>query len=100
MGGFPKWSPDGTELFYTNFSGAYYSVAIAVKDDVLIPGTAKLMFKLPDNEYSPFYDVSPDGQRFLFARSPDIVGDERNHPIVVVNWFKELREKMETVKDR
>jgi len=100
LGGFPKWSPDGTELFYTNFSGAYYSVAIAVKDDVLIPGTPKLMFELPDNEYSPFYDVSPDGQRFLFARSIDTVGDERNHPIVVVNWFKELREKMAALKER
>ncbi len=100
LGGVPKWSTDGTELFYTNFSGAYYSVAIEVKDDVLIPGTPKLMFKLPDDEYSKFFDVSPDGQRFLFARSSDIVGDERSHPIVVVNWFKELREKMETVKDR
>ncbi len=85
---------------YTNFSGAYYSVAIPVKDDVLIPGTPKLMFTLPDNEYSPLYDVAPDGQRFLFARSSDVVGDEQNHPIVVVNWFKELREKMAAVKNR
>ncbi len=100
LGGVPKWSPDGTELFYTNFSGAYYSVAIAVKDDVLIPGTPKLMFKLLDDEYSEFFDVAPDGQRFLFARSSDIVGDQRSHPIVVVNWFKELREKMAAVKER
>ncbi|MCH7884508.1 MAG: protein kinase [Planctomycetes bacterium] len=100
LGVFPTWSPDGTELFYTNDGSEFYSVAIEVKDDVLIPGIPKLLFKLSDNEYSDHFDVAPDGQRFLFSRLPGNEGDERIHPTVVVNWFKELREKMATVKGR
>ncbi len=98
-GQFPQWSPKGTELFYTNGGSEYYSVAIEVKGDVLIPSTPKLMFKL-DDMYSEFFDVAPDAQRFLFQRLPAIEGDGRNNPIVVVNWFTELKEKMATVKGR
>jgi serine/threonine-protein kinase len=103
VGGFPKWSPDGTELFYVNGDNECFSVAIEVKDSVVIPSTPKLMFTLPDNEYLDFYDfytVAPDGQRFLLARTLDNGGEGSERPIVVVNWFKELREKMAAVKDR
>ena len=96
----PAWSPDGNELFYTNGSGEYYSVAIAVKDDVLIPGTPKLMFTLPIGEYSETLEVAPDGQRFLFSKTPGNEGDGQNHPTVVVNWFAELKEKMADAKGR
>ena len=67
IGAFPMWSPDGTELFYTNDGTQYFSVAINTKDGVLIPGSPELMFKLPDDEYTDFFDVAPDGQRLLFA---------------------------------
>ncbi len=95
---YPKWSRDGTELFYTNDGSEYYSVAITVQDDVLIPGTPKLMFKLQDAAYSDFFDVAPDGQRFLFGMLPEKNGGMRIQPTVVVNWFKELREKMATAE--
>ncbi len=100
LGRLPKWSPDGTELFYANNDSEYYSVTIEMKDNAVIPSTPKLMFKLPVNEYSKTFNVAPDGQRFLFERTTDAVGDQNDHPIVVVNWFRELREKMSTVKDR
>ena len=98
LGAHPQWSYDGTELFYTNDGTEYYSVAIDTIDDVLIPGSPELMFKLPDDEYSDSFDVAPDGQRFLFGRLPEKERDGQNHPVVVVNWFKELRERMATVK--
>ena len=100
MGAFPKWSPDGTELFYTSADGEYYSVAIEMKDDVMIPGTPTLMFRLRDIEYSPFFDVAPGGQRFLFQRLLNNEAGERRQPTVVINWFKELTEKMATVKNK
>ena len=100
LGGYPKWSPDGTELFYTNDSSEYFSVAIDTTEDVLNPGRPELMFRLPDGEYTDFFDVTPDGQRFLFGSLPEKEGNGQNHPVVVVNWFKELREKMATVKGR
>ena len=56
--------------------------------------------ELRDDEYTDLFDVAPDGKRFLFASLPGKEGDGQNHPIVVVNWFKELEEKMATVKGR
>ncbi|MCH7871222.1 MAG: PD40 domain-containing protein [Planctomycetes bacterium] len=100
LGTLPRWSPDGTELFYTSDGGAYFSVAIEVKDGVLVPNAPKLMFELPDEEYYDFFNVAVDGQRFLLRRTPDIERLGRNHPTVVVNWFREIAEKMGTVKAR
>jgi Tol biopolymer transport system component len=97
---YPKWSPDGTELFYTNSSGEFYSVSIDVKDGVLSPGGPKLMFELRDSSYAERFDVAPDGQRFLISRTQDSKTSGRQHPTLVVNWFAELKQKMATVKDR
>jgi hypothetical protein len=47
---------------------------------------------------SPNYDVSPDGQHFLMLKptvSPQAAPTEIN---VVLNWFKELKEKVPTGK--
>ena len=95
-----RWLPDGAELFYADGAGNFYSVAIDAKDGALTPSSPKLMFRLPDALYSDWYNVAPDGQRFLFRRSQGGETDKRRHPTVVVNWFAELREKMATVKDR
>ena len=89
----PKWSPDGTELFYTNDDAEFYSVAIELRDGVLKPGSPELMFDLPDDTYSRGFDVAPDGQRFLLSRLQDSDARGRRTPTVVVNWFAELREK-------
>ena len=96
----PKWSPDGTELFYINGERHFFSVAIDVKDGVLSPGSPKLLFELPSNLDSDVYDVAPDGERFLFSRTQDSEAGERRGPIVVVNWFDELRHKVATMKAR
>jgi len=100
LGFYPKWSPDGTELFYTDGAGKYYSVAIDTTDGVLTPSAPTLMFELPDALYSDLYNVAPNGQRFLFRRFQGGEPDKRRHPTVVVNWFAELRDKMAKVKVR
>ena len=100
LGILPEWAPDGAELFYTDGKGKFYSVAIDTKDGVLTPSSPTLMFELSDALYSDAYNVAPDGQRFLFRRFQGGEPDKRRHPIVVVNWFAELTEKMATVKDR
>ncbi len=108
LGTSPKWSSDGTELFYTDDGSQFYSVAIEVKDDVVIPSAPMLMFELPKGVYAKrvnavsaeIFNVAPDGQRFLFGKSQESARVGRNYPTVVVNWFKELREKMAAVKDR
>ncbi len=41
------------------------------------------------------YDVTPDGQRFVFVQPLEEEGDDRPHHInVVLNWFEELKERV------
>jgi hypothetical protein len=41
----------------------------------------------------PFYDVSPDGQRFLMLKPVDSQASAPTHINVVLNWFSELKQK-------
>jgi serine/threonine-protein kinase len=90
-GTMPKWSPDGTLLYYLSRN---IMMAVPIKTSPNFDsGTPKALFDL--NEYrnsggkgiwSPGYDVAPDG-RFLVAR---LVSEEKPEIVVVVNWFDEL----------
>jgi hypothetical protein len=86
----PRWSHDGRELYYRNFS-QLMSVAVttastfqAGKPDPLFEG----IFDLRTNS-GITYDVDPKGTRFLMIRP----ADESTAPSVtiVLNWFDELR---------
>jgi hypothetical protein len=43
----------------------------------------------------PAYDVTPDGQRFLLAKTGGQAPEEIN---VVLNWFADLKQKAPTQK--
>jgi len=45
---------------------------------------------LPTTLTSPFYDVSPDGQRFLMIKGSDQAAS-LNQIVVVQNWVEELK---------
>ena len=45
------------------------------------------------SQVSPMYDVSRDGQSFLVLRGDQDVGSELQ-PIVVLNWFEEIKRRM------
>jgi hypothetical protein len=56
-------------------------------------GTPRILFErhyMPTTGFVPFYAVTADGQRFVFAKD-----DEKATPItqisVVENWFDELK---------
>lgn len=95
----PVWAPSGRELFFRHgekmmvvdvtaapaFSTSRPRVLFEVRYEVscLVPGMR-------------FYDVSPDGQRFLMVK-----GDTQAAPRqlrLVVNWFEELKAKVPTVQ--
>jgi hypothetical protein len=40
------------------------------------------------------YDIAPDGERFLMVRQP-VGGEVLTNLAVVVNWFAELRQRLE-----
>ena len=88
----PRWSKDGTELFYVEGD-----TLIAVKVTTapsFSPGSAERLFSSPSlvEQWSyPAYDVSADGQRFVLIEP---VGGPQPAAIrVVQNWYEEFRDR-------
>ncbi len=59
----PLWRGDGREIFYFNKEGMVTAMEVNASGTTFQPGTAKPLFKAPAGVL--FWDVAPDGQRFL-----------------------------------
>jgi dipeptidyl aminopeptidase/acylaminoacyl peptidase len=85
----PVWSRDGKELFYRG--GDNLMSIDVLSTSPLKLGARKKLFDV--SAYEPGYfhdfDVSPDGQRFLFIRAEP--GTRPTHVEVILNWFPELQ---------
>ena len=55
-------------------------------------GRPRVLF---EGKYSPYYDVSLDGQHFLMIESDDESASRQVR--VVLNWFEELKRLVPTV---
>lgn len=91
----PRWSPNGRELFFDDGTGLLFSVPVgtgptfAPGTPVAIPPAALL------SRATPFYDITPDGRRFVRVRLA--VGNQPpggGQVVVVDNWFGELKARM------
>jgi eukaryotic-like serine/threonine-protein kinase len=85
----PLWRRDGKELFYLSSLGG-----TAMKVDVNTSGVfqasvPKALFKVPPGV--SFWDVSPDGKRFLMANPPAEGPSMQPKFTVVLNWTSLLR---------
>jgi Tol biopolymer transport system component len=84
-GGFaPRWRADGRELFYLTPAGSLIAVSVTPTHGPRT-GSSERLFNIPG--VAPEWDVSQDGQRFLFA-VPTAPPASYN---VVVNWQSMLR---------
>jgi Tol biopolymer transport system component len=97
----PRWRGDGRELFYIARDGSLMSVRISGQSRLQSSAAARLCQSPVTGERGPgagtraSYDVSPDGQRFLFAAASS--SKARSGPIsIVVNWPA----KLGTIADR
>jgi serine/threonine protein kinase/Tol biopolymer transport system component len=85
-GGFsPRWRGDGKELFYAASDRSIMSVEVKAGSTFEV-GSTKALFAAPLEaaNVENRYEVSADGQRFLFNT---LSGDAASMPItVVVNW--------------
>jgi len=88
----PRWGSDARELFFR-----YGSAVMVVTVDATANfshGTPRVLFEGGGymHNFSPSYDVSPDGQRFLMLRDAEQTDQEAENTqlIVVENWFEEL----------
>ena len=100
----PTWSPDGSALIYLRGLPPNAVMRVTVQDDAAaggtVVGTAELLF---DYRYFAragprYYDVSPDGERFLMIGSNSQTGTDSGESLrqinVVLNWFEELKERV------
>jgi hypothetical protein len=95
-GGFPRWRGDSRELFYLDAAWKIIAVPLAADGAFSIAASQELFaapgLPVPAMTVGHPYDVTPDGQRFLFSvLSGDV---SPTTPItVVVNWPVRLDRK-------
>ena len=83
-GSLPRWRSDGAELFYISAPGEFLMAVPVKTGPPFEAGTPQPLFEKGWGQY----DVSADGQRFLFPTSPT---KHESVPItVVLNWMAEL----------
>jgi len=89
-GSVPVWSPEGDELFYLDNDGNMTVVEVA-KEGPFTWGEPTKLFPTKGSGFGDLdFEVSPDGQRFLFPVSVDSQGEPvHNTPIqVITNWHE------------
>ena len=89
-GAVPRWNPEGGELFYVSDDGRrLISVSVETAPDFTIAAQTVLF---EGDYFSDFYDVAPDGQRFLVMKRT--AGLSQLH--VIQNWFEEVKRRVPT----
>jgi Tol biopolymer transport system component len=92
-GGLPRWRSDSNELFYITQDGRLMSVPVHdAAEGGIEAGQPQLLFQTrPVPKTWNLFDVSPDGQRFLF--NMPLEWTSANPITVVTNWTEKLREQ-------
>jgi WD40 repeat protein len=97
----PVWSlPDGKELFYRS-GNKMMVVPIQTGEGSLTRGKPEVLFEgsyVSTHSASTgvqYYDISPDGQRFLMMKEGELPAEE-SQINVVVNWGEELKRLVPT----
>ncbi len=94
----PRWSSDGTELYYVQGS-ALMAVSVSTGQGVTL-GRPQQLFESPElaiGASATSYDVSADGQRFIMVAPVEDDDEDAAPPKirVVQNWYEEFRDREE-----
>jgi len=88
----PRWSPDGSELFYRNGQQIMAVAVQTAQEFNHLPPARLFAGNFWGIDSWPTYHVAPDG-RFLLIQTEAMDGETGYQIDVVVNWFEELRQK-------
>ena len=98
-GGFaPLWSRDGRELFFATAEGLH-AAQVETSSGFRV-ASVELMFPIPLGVIATpvtnqWYDVTPDGERFLMVRATTAgSGSDEPELIVVQNFYEELKRRV------
>jgi len=93
-GRYLHWARNGKELFY--LSGTRLMAVEVATSPTFRAGTPKPLFDAPFLRFpsgqGPWFDVAPDGRRFLMAKRPERPAASGELQ-VVMEWFEELRRR-------
>ena len=79
----PHWSADGKELFYFDRNQNVVGVSVQESGGALQFGSPQIFIHQWTVLITPFFNVTPDGKRFLMAR----VAQEVSQPVTVMTNF-------------
>jgi hypothetical protein len=95
----PRWRRmDGGELYYLSLDGKLMVVPIS-SGSTFVPGAPTELFPAPPlaPQASPIlrrYDVTANGQRFLFAATSSSSAPAQSQPLIaIINWTRGLKRK-------
>ncbi|MFC1661672.1 protein kinase [Gemmatimonadota bacterium] len=94
----PVWSRDGRELFFVDIDRRLMAARVEMDPTFRVTEVEEL-FTITDDfaahEWTDFYDVTTDGQRFLMARRVQDAGESNPQGFILVNnFFTELEERV------
>jgi len=86
----PVWARNGRELFYRN-GDRMMAVSIDAKGNAPQVGTPTILFRevFAGASNEAWYDVSPDGQRFLMLKPDD--ASVSDSIVVIQDWMDEVK---------
>jgi serine/threonine protein kinase len=91
-GHWPRWSADGSALYFAVGDGVYRSSFDA--DDGVRVGAPELLFEYTTVPWAPAwasaFDVDASGERFLVVRNPRPEETDATRVVVVENWAAEF----------
>jgi serine/threonine protein kinase/Tol biopolymer transport system component len=82
----PRWRRDGRELFYLTPENRLVAVAVDGRGSAFDVGEARTLFDVRPAGARYVYDVTADGQGFLFSVQPPQAELDNSPPTVVINW--------------
>jgi len=98
FGSEPLWSPDSSRLFYRRDNDIMVVDVVSEEPfDISAPKVfLEGVFVSGDGQNAGSFDVSHDGERLLMVDWDDAGAGDEGRVNVVLNWFKELNERVPT----